>query len=82
LKKETEEEKCARELKQKEETERKAEWREADETQKARDRVMSADEKREAATGRKCKERELKYAADVEAGIRNDDFTLKVTKKR
>ncbi|KAF8193570.1 hypothetical protein K438DRAFT_1674615, partial [Mycena galopus ATCC 62051] len=62
--------------------EKKAERREADDIQKARDRVMSADEKREAAAGRKRKERERKYTADVEAGIRNEDFTLKVTKKR
>ncbi|KAJ7748716.1 hypothetical protein B0H14DRAFT_2636519 [Mycena olivaceomarginata] len=43
---------------------------------------MSADKKREAVTGRKRKEQELKYTADIEAGIQNDDFTLKVTKKR
>jgi hypothetical protein len=82
LKKETDEEKHARELKQKEEAERRAEQREADHVQKARDRVMAADEKREAAAGRKCKERERQYAADVEAGIRNEDFTLAVKKRR
>ncbi|KAJ7803881.1 hypothetical protein B0H14DRAFT_3486916 [Mycena olivaceomarginata] len=79
--KETDEEKRARELKQKEKAERRAEQREADHVQKARDRVMAADEKREAAAGRKRKERERRYAADVEAGIRNGDFTLAVKKR-
>jgi hypothetical protein len=81
FKKETDEEKRARELKQKAKTERRAEQREADHVLKARDRVMAADEKREAAAGRKRKEREHRYAADVEAGIRNGDFTLAVKKR-
>jgi hypothetical protein len=82
LSKETEEEKRAREKRDKEEAEIKAEWRAATELQDVRDRVVTADEKREAAAGRKRKERERKYLADVEAGVRNEDFTLKARKKR
>ncbi|KAF8179770.1 hypothetical protein K438DRAFT_1977134 [Mycena galopus ATCC 62051] len=36
----------------------------------------------EAAAGLKHKEREAKYAAAIEAGVRNEDFTLKDPKKR
>jgi hypothetical protein len=78
LSKETELEKRAREMREKEEAEMRAEWKAAGNLQKVRNEVLAATEKREAAASRKRKQRESQYLADVEAGIRNEDFSLKM----
>ncbi|KAJ7786778.1 hypothetical protein B0H14DRAFT_2630160 [Mycena olivaceomarginata] len=80
--KETEQEKREREAREKEAAELKAEQRAEEELQKTRNQIVVADEKREAAKKRKREERERRYFTEVEAGIRNDDFTLKTKKKR
>ncbi|KAF8158684.1 hypothetical protein K438DRAFT_1777023 [Mycena galopus ATCC 62051] len=80
--KETEQERRVREAKQKEAAELRAEERAEEELQTTRNQIVAADEKREAAKKRKCKERERKCLAEVDAGTQNEDFTLKMKKKR
>jgi hypothetical protein len=80
--KQTEQEKREREAREKEAAELKAEQRAEEELQKTRNQIVVADGKREAAKKRKREERERRYFAEVEAGIRNDEFTLKTKKKR
>jgi hypothetical protein len=59
----------------------RAEQRAEEELQKTRNQIVAADEKREAAKKRKREERERKYLAEVDAEVRNNDFTLKTYKK-
>jgi hypothetical protein len=80
--KETEQEKRAREAREKEAAELRAEQRAEEELQKTRNQIVAADEKCEAPKKRKREEQERKYLAEVDAGVRNDDFTLKTYKKR
>ncbi|KAF7324415.1 hypothetical protein MVEN_02644000 [Mycena venus] len=77
MKKETAEQREARVQKEQELREEHAEKRGEEEFQKARDVVVRADEKRVGAAVRKRKQRAHIYEAEVEAGIRNSDFTLK-----
>ncbi|KAJ7873026.1 hypothetical protein B0H13DRAFT_1895135 [Mycena leptocephala] len=80
--KETEQEKRKREAREKEEADLKAEQRAERELHKIQDQIVAVDEKRDGAKKRKREQRERKYLAEKEAGIRNDDFTLKEPKKR
>ncbi|KAK6996843.1 hypothetical protein R3P38DRAFT_3626103 [Favolaschia claudopus] len=84
LTKETAQQKRKREEDIRAEAEVRAERRQQDDLEKARKKILTADEKREAAMYRKRQERERGYLADVKAGIRNEDFSLAApqTKKR